>query len=232
MNCLIIDHDNSSAGLTGQMAARVEDLYVSGVFDNALDAFNYLQVNKVDLLFIEIEMPGIGGLELARNLAGRDMVIIFTAAIKDYAAEAYELKRSDYLLKPVAPDRFSQAVNKAREIIMQRKKKAAVPDNECLFIRDSTIIRKLRVEDILYAQAMGDYVCFFTSGKFYAIHGKLKKAEERLPASKFLRVHRSYIVSLNKIETVEDRGITIGGKFLPVAEAYKRGLNQRMNIIW
>jgi len=231
MNCLIIDHDKNSRNQINQLAARIEDLHVNAEFENSLDAFHYLEVNRVDLLFLEIDMPGINGLELARNLSNKDMIIVFMTSGREYAAEAYELNRSDYLLKPIATDRFLQAVNKAREIVMQQRIQGQIAENSSLFIRDSNIIRQLKIEDILYAQALGDYVGFFTTDKLYAIHGKLKKAEERLPSSKFIRVHRSYIISLNKIDTVEERGVTINGQLLPVAEAYKGGLNKRMNII-
>jgi two-component system LytT family response regulator len=231
MNCLIIDHDNNSRNQINQLACRIEDLHVSAEFANSLDAYHYLEVHRVDILFLEIDMPEINGLELARNLSDKEMVIIFMTAGKEYAAEAYELDRSDYLLKPFATERFLQAVSKAREIIMQQRKQGKISENNSLFIRDSNIIRQLKLEDILYAQALGDYVGFFTPDKLYAIHGKLKKAEERLPPSRFIRVHRSYIISLNKIDTMDERGVTINGRLLPVAGAYRGDLNKRMNIV-
>ena len=231
MNCLIIDHNRGTRNQLNQLASRIDDLHVSGEFETAMDAFHYLQIHQVDLIFLEVDMPDINGFELARNLTGKHMVIVFMNSKKEYAAEAYELHRSDYLLKPLTTDRFLRTVNRAREIVMHQQAQKQVPENEQLFIRDSNIVRQLKIEDILYAQAMGDYVGFFTQGKFYAIHGKLKKAEERLPSSKFIRVHRSYIISLNKIDTVEERGIIINGQLLPVAEAYKSDLHKRMNIM-
>jgi DNA-binding LytR/AlgR family response regulator len=229
MNCLIIDYNEHSRDTLNQMIARIDDLYVSEEFDNALDAFNYLQGNKVDILFLEVEMPGISGIELVRNLRAKNLIIIFTTSKRDYASDAYDLDATDYLIKPVSGGRFMQAVNKAREILMQRKKETGSVEIDYLFIRDSAIVRKIKMEDILYAQAMGDYVRFHTYDKLYVIHGKLKNAEARFSPAKFVRIHRSYIICLSRIETVEDGGITINGQFLPVAEAYKKDLYSRIN---
>ena len=230
MNCLIIDHDKDSVSSLTNLASRVKDLHVEGEFTDALDAYYYLQKNEVDLLFLEVEMPGLNGIELAKLLLNRNMVIIFTTSKKDYAAEAFELNIADYLLKPLPPTRFVQAVNRAREIICQQKAKIESTNSEYIFVRDSSVVRKLKLEDILWAEAMGDYVKFYTPGKLYAIHGTLKDAEQRLPQSRFIRVHRSYIISVNKIDTMQGGGIVIDGQFLPVADAYKKVLSERMNI--
>jgi DNA-binding LytR/AlgR family response regulator len=230
MNCLIIDHNPHTVKALFDMISRIDDLHVEGQYDNAVEALAYLQVNHVDLLFIEIEMPQISGIELTRNLLNQNVVIIFTTTNKDYAAEAFELNVADYLLKPVPQLRFLQAINRARDILALQNMKADLSTDEYLFIKDSTIVRKLKMEDILYAEAMGDYVKFYTPGKLYAIHGTLNGAEERLPRSKFIRVHRSYIVCVNKIDTMQNGGVFINGQFLPVADAYKKILSKRMNI--
>jgi two-component system LytT family response regulator len=230
MNCLIIDHNKNTIKALSEMISRVDDLQVEGQYESAVEALAYLQVNHVDLLFIEIEMPQISGIELTRNLLNKNVVIIFTSANKDYAAEAFELNVADYLLKPIPQLRFLQAINRARDIIALQNMKADLSTDEYLFIKDSTIVRKLKMEDILYAEAMGDYVKFYTPSKLYAIHGTLNGAEERLPRSKFIRVHRSYIVCVNKIDTMQNGGVFINGQFLPVADAYKKILSKRMNI--
>ena len=186
--------------------------------------------NHVDIVFFKIEMPEVNGLELARILLSKRILIIFTTSRKDYATVVFELNATAYLLNPLSPIRFLQAVSKARVITASFKEKERLADDEFLFVRDTSIVRKLKLEDILYAEAMGDYVKFYTPLKPYTIHGTLKGAEERLPKSKFMRVHRSYIVSINKIDTMQDGGVFVNGQFLPVAEAYKKILNQRMKI--
>jgi len=131
----------------------------------------------------------------------------------------------------VTPARFIQAVDKAREILQSKTEEYKLSDDEFVFIRDSNIVRKLKLDDILFAEAMGDYVKLHTLQKFFAIHTTLKTVEERLPASKFLRVHRSYIVALSKIDTLQDGALVINGKPVPVADAYRAALNKRMNIL-
>ena len=231
MNCLIIDDNPIARATLSHLAGEIPDLTISCECCNAIDAYNYLQKNEVDLLLLDIEMPEMSGLELTRNLQNKDIIIIFTTSKKEYALEAFELNVADYLLKPVATSRFLSAINKAREIIESRKEDVQLNSDEFIFIRDSNIVRKLNLDDILYAEAMGDYVKLHTPQKLYAIHITLKNAEERLPSSRFVRIHRSFVVALNKIETIRDGGIVINGQFLPVADAFRKTLNQRINIL-
>jgi two-component system, LytTR family, response regulator len=230
MTCLIVDDNDIARATISHLAKQVQGLTVAGEFSNAIDAYNYLQKADVDLIFLDIEMPNMTGLELTRNLSAKDLVIIFTSSKKEYALEAFELNIADYLLKPVTPARFLQAVNKARAIIESKKEKVQYNDDEFIFIRDSTITRRLKLDDILYAEAMGDYVKFFTAQKMFAIHGTMKAAVERLPPNSFIRIHRSYIVAVGKIDTLQDGCLIIDGKSLPVADAYRKALNARMNV--
>jgi DNA-binding LytR/AlgR family response regulator len=230
MTSLIVDDNPIARATLSHLASQVNDLDVICEYCTAMEAYNHLQNKNVDLLFLDIEMPGMDGLELARNLKNKDIVVIFTTSKKEYAVEAFELNVADYLVKPVTPGRFLQAVNKAREVLESRKEDAPLKSDEFIFVRDSNITRKLLLDDILYAEAMGDYVKFYTPKKEYAIHGTLKSAEEKLPSSKFIRVHRSYIIALDKIDTLQDGGLVIAGKFLPVADAYRKTLNNRMNV--
>jgi DNA-binding LytR/AlgR family response regulator len=230
MTCLIVDDNDIARTTLHHLAKQVPGLEVISEYANAIDAYHHLQEKEVDLLFLDIEMPEMTGIELTRNLSGKDLVIIFTTSKKEYALEAFELNIADYLLKPVMPARFLQAVSKARAIIDSKKEKVQYGKDEFLFIRDSSITRRLQLDDILYAEAMGDYVKFYTSDKMFAIHGTMKAAEERLPSADFIRIHRSYLVSVGKIDTLQDGGLMINGKFLPVADAYRKALNTRMNI--
>ena len=138
---------------------------------------------------------------------------------------------ADYIVKPVTPARFIQAVDKAREVLQSNTEEVKMDDDEFIFIRDSNIVRRLKLDDILFAEAMGDYVKLHTPQKFYAIHTTLKIVEDRLPVSKFIRVHRSYIASITKIDTIQDGALVINGKPVPVADAYRAALNKKMNIL-
>lgn len=214
-----------------QLASQVKDITIVGECPNAMEAYNLLQEQHVDLILLDIEMPGMTGLELTKNLGNKKPIIIFTTSKKEYAAEAFELNVADYIVKPVTPARFIQAVDKAREILQSNTEEFKLNDEEFIFIRDSNIVRRLKLDDILFAEAMGDYVKLFTPQKFYAIHTTLKAVEERLPSSKFIRVHRSYIVAVTKIDTIQDGALVINGKPVPVADAYRASLNKRMNIL-
>jgi DNA-binding LytR/AlgR family response regulator len=214
-----------------QLASQIKDLVVVADFDNAMDAYTFLQQQPVDILLLDIEMPGMNGLELTKNLARNRPLIIFTTSKKEYAVEAFELNVADYIVKPVTPSRFIQAIDRAREIIESNKEDVRIADDEFIFIRDSNVVRRLKIDDILYAEAMGDYVKLHTPQKFYAIHTTLKAVEERLPSSKFIRVHRSYIASLQKIDTIQDGALVINGKAVPVADAYRAALNKKMNVL-
>ena len=214
-----------------QLASLVKDIVLAGECANAMDAYNLLQEEPVDLILLDIEMPGMTGLELTKNLGNKRPVIIFTTSKKEYAAEAFELNVADYIVKPVTPARFIQAVDKARDILNSNKEEVKFNDEEFVFIRDSNIVRRLKLDDILFAEAMGDYVKLHTPQKFFAIHTTLKAVEEKLPASRFFRVHRSYIVAVNKIDTIQDGALIINSKSLPVADAYRAALNKRMDIL-
>jgi DNA-binding LytR/AlgR family response regulator len=231
MNTLIVDDNKIARTTLKQLASQVKDIVLAGECTNALDAYNFLQEQRVDLILLDIEMPGMTGLELTKNLGNKRPLIIFTTSKKDYAVEAFELNVADYIVKPVTPARFIQAIDKARELLQSNVEEVMLEEDEFIFIRDSNIVKRLKLDDILYAEAMGDYVKLHTPQKFYAIHATLKGAEERLPKSKFLRVHRSYIVAINKIDTVQEGSLIINSKSIPVADAYRAALNKRMNIL-
>ncbi|WP_313092663.1 LytR/AlgR family response regulator transcription factor [Chryseobacterium flavum] len=230
MKALIVDDNDIARTTLAHLAKQVPDLSIVSEFSNAIEAYHYLQSNSVDLIFLDIEIPEMTGIELTKTLSGKETIIIFTTSKKEYALEAFELNIADYLLKPIMPVRFLQAVSKAQTILESRKENVEITRDEFLFVRDSNITRRLKLDDIFYAEAMGDYVKFYTKEKMFAIHGKMKTAEERLPKDHFIRVHRSYIVSVGKIDTLQDGGIMINGKFIPVADAYRKALNTRMNV--
>lgn len=231
MNCLIVD-DNAIARTTlKQLASKITDLTVVGECGTAMDAYNLLQDTPVDVILLDIEMPGMSGLELTRNLGSKRPLIIFTTAKKDYAAEAFDLNVADFIVKPVTPARFIQAIEKAKEVLQSKREEVSLREDEFIFIRDSNVVKRLKLDDIYYVEAMGDYVKLHTPQRFFAIHSTLKAVEERLPASRFFRVHRSFIVAIDKIDTIQNGILIINGKSIPVADAYRGALNKRMNIL-
>jgi len=230
MKALIVDDNDIARTTLAHLAKQVPNLVIESEYANAIAAYHHLQTNPIDLIFLDIEMPEMTGIELTKNLLGKETIIIYTSSKKEYALEAFELNIADYLLKPFTPARFLQAVSKAQAIFDSKKEKVQYDIDEFLFVRDSNVIRRLKLDDIFYAEAMGDYVKFYTGDKMFAIHGTMKAAEERLLKMNFIRVHRSYIVAVSKIDTLQDGGLTINGKFIPVADAYRKALNIRMNV--
>jgi len=228
---LIIDDNKIARTTTRQLASKIVDINIVAECGSAMDAYNLLVAQPVDLLLLDIEMPGMSGLELTKNLENKRPVIIFITSKREYAVDAFDLNVVDYIIKPLTSSRFIQAIDKAREILESNREEVKIKEDEFIFIRDSNIVRRLKLDKILYAEAMGDYVKLFTPEKFYAIHTTLKAVEERLPASGFLRVHRSYMVAINKIDSMESGVLIVNGKPLPVADAYRALLNKRMNIL-
>lgn len=231
MRCLIVDDNQLARMAMKQLVGQVQMLELIAECSDAMEAYNYLNSGQVDLLFLDIEMPGMTGIELTKKLGNKKSLIIFTTAKTDYAVEAFELNVVDYIVKPVSAARFLQAVEKAKEAFESNKQEVKIEASEFVFVKDNGILKKLNVDDILYLEAMGDYVKVHTSQKFHVLHSTLKSIEEKLPLNKFLRIHRSYIVSLQKIDFIQDGVISIGKSSIPVAETYKSALNKRLNLL-
>lgn len=231
MTCLIVD-DNQVARLAmKKLVEQVKELSLVGQCESAIEAYNIVNKKSIDLLLLDIEMPGMTGLELTKNLGKDGPFIIFTTAKTDYAVDAFELNVVDYIVKPVEPARFLRAIERVREAVDSKKESVEVKDKEFVFVRDSGILKKISVDEIMYLEAMGDYVKVFTPAKYHIVHTTLKSIEEKLPSSKFMRVHRSYIVALNKIDFIEEGVINIQSTAIPVADAYRSALNNRLNLL-
>ncbi|CAN5813317.1 LytTR family DNA-binding domain-containing protein [soil metagenome] len=231
IHTLIIDDNKLARMGMAQLAMQVKDLSVVGECATAMEAYQIMQEQSIQLLLLDIEMPEMTGIELTKLLGQQRPVIIFTTGKMDYAVEAFELNVADYIIKPVTPARFLQAIEKAREIINSRKETVSIEAADFVFIRDNGVLKRIALNDILYMEAMGDYVKLYTGPKFNAIHTTLKSMEEKLPAAQFLRVHRSYMVALNKIDSIVDGVIQINKAAIPVADAYRAALNKRLNLL-
>ncbi len=231
MKCLIVDDNKMARMAMKQLLNQVKELELVQECEDAMQAYNTINKEQVDLVFLDVEMPGMTGLELIKNLGYKKPLIIFTTAKKDYAVEAFELNVVDYLIKPISPIRFVQAVEKATEVFSSNKQEVKLGEQEFVFIKDNGVLKRISVEDILFLEAMGDYVKVHTPQKFHVLHATLKSIEEKLPGAKFIRVHRSYIISLNKIDFIQEGVISIGKASVPVADTYRAGLNKRLNLL-
>jgi DNA-binding LytR/AlgR family response regulator len=214
-----------------QLVSQLPALELVAECSDATEALTSLNNISIDLLLLDIEMPDMTGLDLIKKLGNNKPLIIFTTAKKDYAVEAFELNVVDYLVKPIAFQRFRQAIEKAQETLDSNKEEVKVEEQAFVFVKDNGVLKRISIEDILFLEAMGDYVKVHTPQKFHVVHATLKSIEEKLPASKFIRVHRSYIVAINKIDYIQEGTISIGKTTIPVADTHKSNLNKRLNLL-
>jgi len=231
MNCLIVD-DHVIARSTVSHLLRIDpSLKLIAECESAAEAYQNLGIHKIDLLLLDIEMPGISGIELVKGLSEKRPLIIFISSKKDYAVTAFDLNVVDFITKPVTPDRFLKAINKAKEIYNLSNLLLDNHQDDFVFIRDSGVIRRIKLDAINYLEAKGDYVKICADDKIYSIHSSLKSIEDKLPGHIFIRVHRSFIVNVGKIDIVEGSTLVIHQNFVPVSDAYRAALNKRMQIL-
>jgi two-component system LytT family response regulator len=233
MNCIIVDDNTMARTAIKQMIEQVDFLDLKHECDNPIEAFNYLKKENIDLVFLDVEMPEMTGIELIKNLSTRPIIILITTK-KEYAVEAFELNVADFLIKPVSMARFMIAVQRAKELFEKKGNKIEVEDKdrEYIFVRSNSVLAKIRIKDIIYVQALGDYVNIFTAdNKRHTVHITLKGIEEKLHNSKFFRLHRSYLVALDHIDNVEENTAYIGKHPLSIGEQYKKELLKKLNLI-
>ena len=219
-----IDDEPLALKLIEGYIKKTTGLKLAAKFDNPIDASDFLRNNIVDIVFVDIQMPDLSGIELTRLLE-KGPKVIFTTAYEKYALEGYKLEVVDYLLKPFSYEEFLAAVSKATRLINLEKKAPAKIDtnDEFLFLKSDYKIRRINFNDILYIEGLKDYVKIYTHGNPRPVMtlSTLKLLETKLPASKFMRVHRSFIVNTAKIDTVERSRIVFGKKYIPVSDQYK-----------
>lgn len=239
LTCIITDDEPLAVKLLESFVAKTPDLELLGAYTDSVEAMTAIKQQQPDLLFLDIQMPDINGMELARMLPAETRVI-FTTAFQEYAFESYEVSALDFLLKPIRYGKFIAAVEKARQWFGRTAQVAtddpkvasatAMPDT--LFLRVDGEYRQVAVADILYVSGMKDYVMFYIEGerKPLITHMTMKAAEDLLPSSSFMRVNRSYIVALAKIRRVDRNDcLYIGDEIIRVTEAYKENFNQFIN---
>jgi len=235
IRCLVIDDEQPARDILEKHIFGVEALELAGSCHNAVEALSFLQSNTVDLLFLDIQMPHILGTNFIRTLKNPPKVIFITAYRK-YAVEGFELDAVDFLLKPVSFDRFLKAVNKVLHLNLQstsaEQEKTEGPKESTqpfLYVRSDRKMVKVLFNDILYIEGLRDYIRIFTSTKAIVTKHLLASLEEMLPADAFLRIHRSYIVSINKIESYNADSIEIAKKELPIGRLYKHDVSRLLN---
>lgn len=224
INCVIIDDEPLAAELLLSYAKRISYLNVKGTFNSAIAAMRELREHPVDLIFLDIQMPELSGLEFARILPPQTR-IIFTTAFNQYAIDGYKVNAMDYLLKPISYDDFLQACNKALEYITSQqihttnKEKA----DRFIFVKSEYKLVRINLDDVLYIEGVKDYVkIYFDNGdKPVMSLMNMKRIEESLPSPEFMRTHRSYIVNMMKVKVIDRLRIVFDKVYIPISDSYK-----------
>jgi len=222
MNCIIIDDEPLAREGIKQYIDGVSDLDLIGSFKSALEAGNFLQSNAVDLMFLDIQMPGITGTEFLKTLQIKPLTIM-TTAYTDYAIESFELDVVDYLLKPIRLARFMKAVNKAKELfdLYQNPHEVEKIEDDFIYVKADRKFVKIFYKEINYIKGLKDYVSIHTNDKKIITAMNVKTILSHLPDKIFYRVNKSYIINIDKIDTVETDFVNLGGEEIPIGQSYK-----------
>lgn len=234
MNCIIIDDENPAIEILRAMIGRLPFLNLLESFTNPFEGLEFIQKNNVGLVFQDVEMPMINGIELMKSILNRPQVI-FMAVNNQYAISGYDLDATDYLLKPLTFDRLLKAVNKANQIHrfaeFTSKKSASHDKNTNLdFILVKTGYNTIRInlDEILFCEGLKDYIKIHIAGKIIVTQNSLKKYEEILPDDRFVRIHKSFIIPLAKIDAIQNNRIIIGKSLIPIGDSYKTNFNHKI----
>jgi DNA-binding LytR/AlgR family response regulator len=229
MNCIIVDDDEM---VRLDLEKKVEGksmLKLIGSYSSALEAAEVLSKEKIDLIFLDVMMPEMTGMQFLRSLSSNHPQIIFITSEKDFAAEAFEYEVTDFIVKPVTEERFFKAVMRASAIFQSSI--ASRDDNKYIFVKVNGNFVKIETAQILYVEAQADYVTIHTPAVRYTVHLTMKAVEDSLSPSKFSRVHNSFIVNIEKISQLEDNMVIIDKKLIPVSRARYKPLMKRLNLL-
>jgi two-component system, LytTR family, response regulator len=229
INCIAIDDEPLALDIIRDYCSKVPFLNLIRTFDNAMDSIEFIRNNKLDLLFLDIQMEELTGIQLLHALKHRPYVI-FTTAYDTYAIQGFELDIIDYLLKPISFERFVKSADKVYEKMLTDQMRKVKPEpifappseDTYFFVKTETRMEKVRYADVLYIEGMGDYWRIITPAKRIMTLLNYKKLEEMLPPRQFIRVHKSFIVAVDKIDSIERNRIKIADRLIPVSETFRK----------
>ncbi len=223
ISCIIVDDEPIAREGLETLINKIPQLSLNGIFDSAESATAYLKDNLVDLIFLDIEMPEISGLEFARTIP-ENTLIIFTTAYSEYGADSYEVDAVDYLVKPIEPERFQKAVDKAIlyiSLLENAESEEIEPDNDFIFVKSERRYFKVYYSDILYIEGLKNYVIIHTEKRKIMTKIYLRTIDELLPAKVFFRINKSYIVNLKRIDSFDNNDVFIGKYEIAIGNAYR-----------
>ena len=227
LKCIIVDDEPLAISFLDRYCKKQGNLEVIETFTDSELALTFLASNEIEILFLDVEMPGITGFELLDKLQYMPKVVLTTSKT-DYAFDAFQYNVSDYLKKPISYNRFLESITKITESLNNT---TVEPNLEDIFIKTDGKFIRLSYQDILYIESMGDYVKYFTLAKHYLTHSTLKAVEEKMNPKQFMKVHRSFIVNMSKIKDIQDNTIVIDSKVIPISKALKPDVMTRINAV-
>ena len=228
IKCVLIDDEPLALELLESHVSRTDGMELLQSFTNPIEALQQLDTLQPDVIFCDIQMPELTGLQFSK-IASNKFPIIFTTAYDQYAVQGYELDILDYLLKPISIERFQKAIEKLKTREIQSTAPAELNAPDYIFVKSEYKTLKINLADILYIKGMADYVTLVTKDKKIHTLENLKHYEATLPASQFMRVHKSYIIAMDKIEFIERNRAVILGDYIPVSDTYKKAFFDRVN---
>lgn len=227
MNCLIVDDEPIAQNILREFISKVDELRLVGSASNSNEAFNIVQQEQIDLIFLDINMPGIDGMAFAKIIP-REIQVIFTTAYREYAIEGFNLAATDYLLKPIPFDRFLKAVAKAKELAQQNWTSSTEEISNFLFVRQDRKMEKVGFADILYVESFADYIKIHLTERVLIVRESISNFEKKLPDSQFIRFHRSYIGNIAAIDSYTHEYLQIGKEALTISRSYKEAVLKRL----
>ena len=236
MNCIIIDDEAAARAIVAQLCSQLPEMDVIDEFSNAIEAIKFLNQHTVDLVFLDIHMPGFSGFDFVQTLKNPPKIVLITSDT-NFAIAAYEYEAIvDYLVKPLTFERFEKSIQKvknslARRVIGENKEVATSPVGQELYINIDRRLIKLNYNEIQLIEAKGDYIDVKTETKTYRVHNTLKKIKEKLPEQLFLQIHRSFIINFTKIIDIEDNSVLIEKNVIPISRSNRPELMRRLNLL-
>lgn len=227
LHCIIIDDEPLARKGLKEYIADADFLHLAGEFDNPVKAMDIILKEKIDLIFLDIQMPKMTGLEFLKSLPHAP-IVIFTTAYPQYAVDGFELNAVDYLLKPFSFDRFWKAVLKARAVYESKSAVHPGAEPDYFYIKCDNKLVKINYGDVLFVEALQNYVAIHTISKKYITYLTLHSIEESLPASQFVKTHKSFIVAMNKVESIEGNEIKIGSHSISISRTEKETVMERL----
>ncbi len=230
MNCIIVDDDALVRLDLENKISQVSFLNLMGSCSSAAEATQYIMNQQVDLMILDVMMPEMNGLQLMKALETERPQVILVSSSKEFAAEAFDFDVTDFLVKPISGERFFRAAAKSRRLHEGRTSMSSYDDHS-VFIKVNTRLVKIDLRDILFVEALADYVTVNTSNNKYTIHSTMKGIESALPGKYFFRAHNSYIIRLDRISEIDDNCVVIGQKLIPVSRSKVKGLMQKLKLL-